>query len=408
MRLAVVSHKLCWRAPESPEQFQTDGGFPAQIEAISELFSETRLVVPCSYTKQHEGTSPLVGLNLSVVPLSVPSGSDLKRKLHLPFWLVRNWIKIWSEVREADAIHTPIPGDVGTIGMVLGLALRKPLFVRYCGNWFVRRTAAEVFWRWMMERFAGGRNVMLATGGAGSPPSSKNENIQWIFSTSLKLGVIEENAPGELPKDGRLALITVSRQEKGKGTDIVLRAFARLLEDHPRATLNIVGDGAFLPELRSIAEKLGLGGRAVFHGKVEPKQVLALLKQSHVFCYPTESEGFPKVVLEALACGLPVITTRVSVLPQLIKSDCGIILEEPTADGLAAAVSKLCRDPKKYRSMSQAAIAVARNYTLETWRESIGETLRRQWNVKSLSDRARRSLLNEDLLYRRHPGPWRG
>ena len=49
--------------------------------------------------------------------------------------------------------------------MLFAFVLRKPLFVRHCGNWFVQTTAAEHFWKWFMVRFAGGRNVMIATGG---------------------------------------------------------------------------------------------------------------------------------------------------------------------------------------------------------------------------------------------------
>ncbi|NOT49399.1 MAG: glycosyltransferase family 4 protein, partial [Acidobacteria bacterium] len=115
-------------------------------------------------------------------------------------------------------------------------------------------------------------------------------------------------------------------------------------------------------------------------------KVVEAMKRSHVFCFPTEaSEGFPKVVLEALACGLPVVTTRVSVLPHLIGEECGILLGKPTEENLAEAVKVIFSDAKKYELMSAAAVAKAQQYSLENWRESIGETLRRSWKVDSLS-----------------------
>ena len=52
-------------------------------------------------------------------------------------------------------------------------------------HWFVQETVAEHFWKWLMQASAGGRNVMLATGGAASPPSARNAANRWIFSTTL-------------------------------------------------------------------------------------------------------------------------------------------------------------------------------------------------------------------------------
>lgn len=385
MKLAVVSHKVCWFSADSAD-YQTDGGFPLQIKAISELFDETKVVVPCEKSSNADGTSPLVGRNLRVRPLSVPKGEGFRRKLGIPWWLLRNGLIIWQEVRCADAVHAPVPGDVGTIGMLFALVLRKPLFVRHCGNWFVQRTAAEQFWKWSMEKFAGGRNVMLATGGDADAPSKVNSQIKWIFSTSLSQKDLDNAVARKFPADGKLKLVIACRQEKRKGTHIVIESLPQILLKFPGATLDVIGGGSLLGQLKARVKDLDLENVVTFHGKVARERVVELMKQAHVFCYPTmASEGFPKVVLEALAGGLPVITTRVSVLPQLIKEDCGILLDAPSSENLAVAVVKICADAERYEEMSAAAISVAQNYSLESWRDFIGENLRSAWQVSSLS-----------------------
>ncbi len=358
-----------------------------QIRAISELFDETRVVVPCEILdRQNKGISPLGGRNLQVSPLSVPKGKDWRRKLDMPFWLLKNSLKIWREVRCADAVHAPVPGDVGTIGMLFALAQRKPLFVRHCGNWFVQKTAAETFWRWAMERYAGGRNVMLATGGDDAAPSSKNGQIKWIFSTSLTRREIAEAAPRPFPADGKIKLIVACRLEKNKGAETVIESLPRILEKFPGATLDVVGDGSLLAQLKNQAKQSKLENKIVFYGKVEHSRVIELMKQAHVFCFPTSaSEGFPKVALEALACGLPVVTTRVSVLPRLIGETRGVLIDKANAEQVAAAVELICSNSEIYESMSANAVAAARQYTLENWRDTIGETLRQSWRVASLS-----------------------
>ena len=180
MNLLVISYKTCWPEPASPSGYATDGGFPFQMRALSELFDETRLLIPCAERGASTGQGHLTGRRLSVVPLSTPRGAGAGRKAAFPFWLLRNLPRLLSEVLRADAIHAPIPGDIGTIGMLLAFALRKPLFIRYCGNWTEQNTAAEHFWRWFMETFAGGRTVCLATGGAERPPSAKNFSIERV------------------------------------------------------------------------------------------------------------------------------------------------------------------------------------------------------------------------------------
>jgi glycosyltransferase involved in cell wall biosynthesis len=106
---------------------------------------------------------------------------------------------------------------------------------------------------------------------------------------------------------------------------------------------------------------------------------MRLLSQAHLFCYPTASEGFPKAVLEALASGLPVITTPVSVLPALIGSENGVLLHEVGPAALARAVVDCLSDGERYRAMSESALRRAREYSLEKWRDTIGGMLREAW-----------------------------
>jgi hypothetical protein len=135
VKLAVFSHKPCWRAAGAPAGIATDGGFPFQMQGLSELFDETRLLIPIRKQASSKGEIPLAGHNLTVVPLTGRSGTGLTSKLSFIPWLLRNAATIVRELKSADAVHAPIPGDVGTVGMLLAWIFRKPLFVRHCGNW---------------------------------------------------------------------------------------------------------------------------------------------------------------------------------------------------------------------------------------------------------------------------------
>jgi hypothetical protein len=380
MQLTVFSHKRCWTSAASPSGYATGGGFAFQMRALSQLFEATRLVVPCSRSGGRVGEIPLTGQNLAIVPLTLPTGVGGGRKLALPFWMFRNGATLLREAIEAQVVHAVIPGDIGTLGMLLAWALRKRLLVRHCGNWLVQRTVSEHFWHWFIERFAGGRNVMLVTGGGPDSPSRRNEHVHWVFSTSL---TAEELASCAYVRDGALGsgprLVTVGRQDPQKGTGIAIRGLPLLLDDYPSAELHVIGDGSALAGLRRLAAELRVEDRVVFHGQLEHDEVLRQLRAADLFCLLSATEGFPKAVLEALACGLPVITTSVSVLPHLLATGCGALLEEGSPEAMVRAVRACLGDPLRYRTMSERAVGTAQDYSLERWRDMIGDFVRRAW-----------------------------
>jgi glycosyltransferase involved in cell wall biosynthesis len=379
MKLVVFSHKTCWPSAESPSGYATDGGFPLQMRAIAALFDSTELVLPCK--KVGNGGIPLEGHHLRVRPLTELRGGGVANKLVFPFWLMRNLIRIVGAFRRADAVHAPIPGSVGTIGILLALLFRKPLFVRHCGNWRRPRSRAEHFWKWLMERFAGGRNVMLATGGDGVAPSAKNGNVKWVFSTSLAAEALAASRPRQPLADWQSPrLIIACRQEKEKGTIKVIEALPELVRSSPGVHLDVVGNGNYVTALKTRTSELGMGDRVTFRGHMPQPEVLDALRQGDLFCYPTSaSEGFPKVVLEAMSTGLPIITTRVSVLPKLMESGAGLLLDDDSPSNVAQAVRDCLASPQRYVAMSTASAATAKSYSLERWGQFIGEELCRVW-----------------------------
>jgi glycosyltransferase involved in cell wall biosynthesis len=260
--------------------------------------------------------------------------------------------------------------------MVLGLVMKKRLFVRHCGNWYVQQTKAEKFWKWFMERFGSSENLMLATGGADEPPSKTNPHIRWIFSTTLtekEICALREKRK-ELKPSKRLVI--VCRQEKAKGTETVIRALQLIAAKYPDVQLDVVGDGSALGYFKSLAKELEIDSRLLFHGNVCHEKVIQILCQASIFCFPTKSsEGFPKAVLEALAAGVPVIATRVSVLPYLLRNGCGLLMDDGTPQELAEFASNLLSDDRRWLRMSETALATAKEYTLERWKESIRDAL---------------------------------
>jgi glycosyltransferase involved in cell wall biosynthesis len=380
MKLVVISHKPCWKDPSSPTGYAANGGFPMQMEALSELFEKTELYIPIQPGQKPSGTQPLTGHNLSVRGLAMPAGSGWGRKLSWLGWLPRSLPFLWRAARSADAVHAPIPGDIGTFGILVSLLLGKRLFVRYCGIWGVVRRPSHRFAFWLLERIAGGRNVVLATGGGEDPPSRKNPAVRWIFATSLReaeMEVIPDRNPWRKGSPPRL--ITVARQEAGKNSDQIIRALPTIQRHYPAASLDVVGSGSQLPGLEALAEELCVSDQVIFHGQLDHDEVISRLLEADIFCFPSDSEGFPKAVHEALACGLAVVASPVSVLPHLIGDKNGVLLPDRRPETIARAVLELIGDEHRMQEISRNARCTAREYSLERWRDEIGRILSASW-----------------------------
>lgn len=353
------------------------------MKVLSELFDETQILSLLRASDPPQGLVPITGNNLQVKTLPEPKGHDLERKLrllvHFPRWLITTW----REVAKADAVHTPLPGDLGTIGMIIALLQKKPLFVRHCGRWGIPSSAFDRWLQRFLERIANSRNVVMATGGAEHPPSSRNSAISWIFSTALTSAELELTPAAQAWRpDEPLRLVTVGSLLPGKNISSLIAALPALREHHPQLSLEVIGTGRLLEELQLQARQLGLEEVVIFSGNMSHDDVMAHLSRSHVFVFPTLYEGFPKALLEAMACGLPIVASPVSVIPRLLEGGAGAPLGGQDPASIAAALNELLSDPERMAAMGRLARERAQSYTLERWRDEIGQRLSSAWGIQ--------------------------
>jgi glycosyltransferase involved in cell wall biosynthesis len=381
MNLVIFSHKRVWDCPESPTGFATDGGFAFQVEIISQLFESTTLFVPKIPSKKNSGDIYIIGKNLKIKILKDIKFHDFKRKLLLPLWIISNFSIIRSAIKQADAVHLPLPSDFGLVALFIAISLKKPLFIRHCGNWMVQRSGVERFLKAYLEKISSNkRNVILATGGSSLPPSPKYPNIKWIFSTSLRAFEVEELCKNRSKMDPLTPrLILTGRQEKGKGTDKVLESIKELKRDIPLIHFDVVGDGTYLEYLIDKAKEFEIQENVTFHFKVNHNQVLHLLSKSNIFIFPTASEGFSKSLLEAMATGLLVVATPVSVIPFLLSNGAGILLENDAPETITKTIKLLLENNENNLATQKKAQEAVKNYTLENWGVTIKSHLKNAW-----------------------------
>ena len=162
--------------------------------------------------------------------------------------------------------------------------------------------------------------------------------------------------PDEPNAEGRMRVIAIGRFEAHKGLDRLIDAFASIAQDWPNWDLLIIGDGPKRATLEVLVQRHGMDERIQMPGKItDINRELAL---SHLMAFPSQFEGFPNALAEALAAGLPAIGHRgVSGVEDLIvdgKTGMLVELDRGTA-ALAAALSALMRDGRQRRELGEAA-----------------------------------------------------
>jgi glycosyltransferase involved in cell wall biosynthesis len=178
--------------------------------------------------------------------------------------------------------------------------------------------------------------------------------------------------PEESPTVGVLAVL---RPEKDHAT--ALRAMKLVADEIPDARLVLIGDGPLRGPLEELAQELGIAAHVVFAGA--RSEVAHLLATVDVALLTSYTECFPMAVLEAMACGVPVVATEVGGIPEMVEDGIGGHLVPPRdARATADALIKVLRDPGRASVMGRAARErVVQRFTLERSVREAGSTLER-------------------------------
>jgi glycosyltransferase involved in cell wall biosynthesis len=158
--------------------------------------------------------------------------------------------------------------------------------------------------------------------------------------------------------DPRGAAITVARLSPEKDLATLLQAVARTLDAVPDFRIDIVGGGPSHGELVALAQTLGIADHVAFLG--DRSDVPELLRHARMFILSSRTEGLPVSLLEAMACGLPVVATRVGGTPEaVVDRTTGLLVPPADPSALADAIREVWTDPAFAMSLARSARAKA-------------------------------------------------
>jgi glycosyltransferase involved in cell wall biosynthesis len=278
--------------------------------------------------------------------------------------------------RERPAIvhtHTSKAGFIGRLAAVIARApavIHQPHGHIFYGYYSPRRTAVFTALERQAARWTD-RIITLTDRGAQEHLARGIGRAEQYVAVPSGVPTTELRAAAPPRGEARARLgldpdafivVALGRLVPIKGFDLLARALPALIAQIPSARVLLVGDGAERAHLGAIAASMGVAERLRMTG--ETTDVASYLAAADVVAVPSRNEGMGRVIVEAMALGLPVVATTVGGIPDVVTDgECGRLVEPEDVDALAAALIELGRDPALRRKLSEAAVRRAEAFS---------------------------------------------
>jgi glycosyltransferase involved in cell wall biosynthesis len=384
MRLLIVSSSLHYR---SGDQLWAYGPYAREVDIWADLFAQVNIAVPCRRGAPNRGDFiSFSRQNIAVVPQQETGGDalwpKLKQMLLVPYLI---W-KLIRPMRHADVIHVRCPGNLGLLGAIMAPLFSRYVIAKYAGQWdgYTGEPLSVRLQRAILRSWWWNRGLVTVYGEWPDQPPHVVPFFTSMMSsdqvqTAAQVAVLKHlTAPIHLLYAGRLVPL--------KGVDMLLRAVRLLVNQEIPFVLSILGDGPERSRLCRLVQELKLEPWVRFVGAVPYDEMMTWYSKGHVLVLAsTHSEGWPKVLAEAMCHGLVCIGTDHGLVPWLLR-DRGHVVPVGDVEALASCLQTIVQDPAAYERLSRAASSWAQGYSLEGLRNALYELIVRRWHINPLVD----------------------
>jgi phosphatidyl-myo-inositol dimannoside synthase len=380
--LGILYHMPFWRA-EDGSLWESEGSFARYVDSLAPYFDRVVLSVPVFDRPQASG-SRVRAHNVTLSPLPFfPGPRQFYPLLPRVIRRLRDWVE------ECDVLHLRVPTPAGIFAFREARRHGKPVFLLVVGDYkalmphLPYRGIKGVLFRAYVAfeerslRYMVRRALTFANGAAlREKHAAQGATVVETKTTTLTVADIASRSD---TCDGRpIRLLTVSRIDPRKGLSVLPDVVRQLADDGCDVTLDVVGPpiGRLGEEERqritARAQQLDVSGRLTLRGPLPLDQLMPLYRNYDIFVLPTRpGEGIPRVLMEAMAGGMPIVTTDVSGIGSLITQGVNGLLVEGSARAIAAAVKQVISDDALRRQLIAGGYRTAGAHTLQQQAEDM-------------------------------------
>ena len=295
------------------------------------------------------------------------------RGLRALFRLAPYLVRLWRCAGNVDLMHVMANSGwswhlYAAPAVWIARARAVPVIVNYRGGEaavFLKRSV-----RWV-------RGSLAAANGLAVPSEFLREVFgRYRIEADVLPNIVDLTRFRFVAREPRIAphLVVTRNLEAIYDIPTALRAFALVRGEFPRARLSIAGSGPELGSLQALAVSLGVAEGICFAGRLDREQIAALYHDADLMLNPSRVDNMPNSVLEALACGLPVVSTRVGGVPYIGRACVSALLVDAgDVKAMADAIGRVLRDAEFARGLAAAGFADVQQYTWARVRPRLSE-----------------------------------
>lgn len=367
MKLLIISHT---------EHYKSDNGkivgwgpTLTEINFLATVFDEIYHLAVFKDVKAPPSALPYTSENIYFIPLKATGGEYLYQKFDIIWNAPATIFKVFQLLKKVDVFQLRTPTGIGVYLIpLLTLFTKKKGWYKYAGNWVqINAPFGYALQRWFLKNQQ--RKVTI---------NGKWDDQQQQFFTFENPCLTElQREEGELlisQKEFKkpYTFCFAGRLEDAKGVTRILNAFSNIKHKESVQEIHFVGDGIQMKAYKAMAEKMKIPVQ--FHGFLSFYDVFEIYKKSHFFLLPSSaSEGFPKVIAEAMNFGCIPIVSSVSSIGQYVKQhENGYIVEPNTADTLTNIIDDILDcDSNIFHKMIKNNHKVTEKFTYERYIQRI-------------------------------------
>ncbi len=377
MTLGILYHMPFWRDAEG-RLWESEGSFARYVDSLAPYFDEIVLSVPV-FDQPPASGSRVRSANVRLAALPYFPGP---RQFYPMLPRLHRRLRAWVE--QCDVIHLRVPSPAAIFAFRIAQRMGKPVFLLVVGDYeallphLPYKGIKKLLFSWYVafeERALRRMTTQALTFANGAALREKHEaQGATVFETkTTTLNLSDVGTREDTCQSSPVRLLTVSRIDPRKGLRVLPETVAELVRAGLDVTLDIVGPTIGLigddeqAAIAADAARLRVADRVRLKGVVPLDRLIAMYRDYDLFVLPTRpGEGVPRVLMEAMANGLPVITTRVSGLGSLVThGQTGFVIDDGTPGAVARAVRLLIEQPAVRRELIAGGYKTARAHSLE-------------------------------------------
>lgn len=281
--------------------------------------------------------------------------------------------QIYKAMKAADHIHLRCPGNVGLLGcMVQILFPRKPKTAKYAGNWDPnsRQPWSYKLQQWILSNTFLTKNIQVLVYGRWE---NSTKNIRPFFTATYlesdKTPIVKRRF------DSTIKFLFVGTLSYGKRPLYAIQLVESLNAAGHNVILELYGEGKERKSLEQYIKSKNLGRFVMLLGNQPEAAVRKAYKESHFLLLPSQSEGWPKVVAEAMFWGCLPVATKVSCVPFMLDYGNRGMIAGMDLNHDAQQIAALIENPQQYSNKITESVEWSRKYTLDLFEDEVEKLL---------------------------------